>query len=169
MKEDSENEEEDDMKEGEGLRQDGETREEEGRKAAARKGPKMPTTMEQGEHARTHCPYRSWCRHCVQARARSSPHRAGEERKGVEEGVGPAKVPRVAMDYFFMSIADEKAPVKPLIVMADEESGSRYARAVGHKGARGWSGNELASSGHVCPAQGVGARRKSRRRTNRQV
>ena len=47
-------------------------------------------------------------------RARSSPHRAGEERKGVEEGVGPAKVPRVAMDYLFMANADEKASVKPL-------------------------------------------------------
>ena len=105
MKEDSEDDEEEDMKEG--LSQDGETGEEEGRKAVGRKGPKMPTKMEQEEHARTHCPYRSWCRHCVQARARSSPHRAGEERKGAEEGVGPAEVPRVAMGYFFMSKADE--------------------------------------------------------------
>ena len=85
-------------KEKEGLSQDGETEDAEGRKAVGRTGPKMPTKMEQEEHERTHCPYRSWCKHCVQARARSSPHRAGEEvRKGDEEGVGSAKVPRVAM------------------------------------------------------------------------
>ena len=30
-----------------------------------------------------------------------------------------------------MSKADEKTTVNPLLVMADEESGSRYARAVG--------------------------------------
>ena len=106
----------------------------EGRKAVGRKGPKMPTSMEQEEHARTHCPYRSWCRHCVQARARSSPHKAGDERKGAEGGGESQKVPRVAMDYFVMSKADEKASENPLIVMTDEESGSRYARAVGQKG-----------------------------------
>ena len=73
-------------KEKEGLSQDGETEETEGRKSVGRTGPKMPTKMEQEEHERTHCPYRSWCKHCVQARARSSPHRAGEEvRKGAEE------------------------------------------------------------------------------------
>ena len=89
--------------------------------------------MEQEEHAMTHCPYRSWCRHCVQARARSSPHRAGGERKGAEEGVGPEKAPGVPMDYF-MSKTDEKASVNPRIVMADEDSGSRYARAVADPG-----------------------------------
>ena len=122
MKGDSEKDEEEKGKEG--LSQDGERAEEEGIKAVGRAGPTMPTKMEQEEHAQTHCPYRSRCRHCVQARARSSPHRAGEgARKGSEEGVGQAKVPRVAMDYFFMSKADETTSVNPLLVMADEESG----------------------------------------------
>ena len=48
--------------------------------------------------------------------------------------MGQAKAPRVAIDYFFMSKADEQTSVNPLIVMADEEPGSRYARAVGQKG-----------------------------------
>ena len=38
------------------------------------------------------------------------------------------------MDYFSMSKAAEKASEIPLIVMTEEESGSRYARAVGQKG-----------------------------------
>ena len=38
------------------------------------------------------------------------------------------------MDYFFMSQADEKAQDNPMIVMVDEGTGQKYARAVGHKG-----------------------------------
>ena len=44
----------------EGLCQSGETEagtEEEGRRSVGRKGPKMPTKIEQEEHARTPCPY----------------------------------------------------------------------------------------------------------------
>ena len=118
--EDPEKDEDESMTGSEGLSQDGETGEDEGRKAVGRKGPKMPTNREQEEHARTHCPYRSWCRHCVQARARSSPHRAEDERNGAEGGRESEKVPRVAMDYFFMSKADEKASENLSIVMADE-------------------------------------------------
>ena len=38
------------------------------------------------------------------------------------------------MDYFFMRRVDEEASKKPLLVIADERSGLRYARAVGIKG-----------------------------------
>ena len=38
------------------------------------------------------------------------------------------------MDYFFMSREDEEVAKNPLLVIADERSGSRYARAVGIKG-----------------------------------
>ena len=38
------------------------------------------------------------------------------------------------MDYFFMSQEDEDAMSNPLIVMVDEATGDKYARAVGHKG-----------------------------------
>ena len=44
------------------------------------------------------------------------------------------KVPRVAMDYFPISKADETASQNLLMVMTDEESGSRSARAVAQKG-----------------------------------
>lgn len=62
--------------------------------------------------------------------------RTGHEmtEKGDEEGMGAGKVPRVAMDYFFCPRPNGKASENPLLVMADEESGSRYARAVGQKG-----------------------------------
>ena len=38
------------------------------------------------------------------------------------------------MDYFFMSREDEGASKNPLLVVADERTGSQYVRAVGVKG-----------------------------------
>ena len=43
-------------------------------------------------------------------------------------------MPRISMDYFFMSKEGEKAHENLLIVMFDEETGEKYARAVGQKG-----------------------------------
>ena len=41
--------------------------EDSGEAAAARKvrEPRMPSDRERREHEATHCPYRSWCEHCV--------------------------------------------------------------------------------------------------------
>ena len=82
---------------------------------------------EREDHERTHTPYRPWCRYCVQGRGRADHHRKAKE-KGISE------VPRISMDCFFMSKEDEKAHENPLIVMIDEETGEKYARAVGQKG-----------------------------------
>ena len=38
------------------------------------------------------------------------------------------------MDYFFMNKRDEKATENPCLVIVNEESNERYARAVGQKG-----------------------------------
>ena len=56
-------------------------------------------------------------------------HRKETETEGKE-----SKVPRVSMDYFFMIKEDEKALKNPMIAMIDEETGEKYARAVGQKG-----------------------------------
>ena len=68
---------------------------------------------------RTHTPYRAWCRHCVRARGRNAPHRTRTEEQRERQ------VPKVSMNYFFMSQADEKADKNPLIVMMDESTGER--------------------------------------------
>ena len=39
-------------------------------------------------------------------------------------------VPRVIMDYFFLSPKDSKASDCPKLVMVDEQMGDKYARAV---------------------------------------
>ena len=101
---------------------------EEGRVAKGVKAPQRVSTEEREEHERTHTPFRAWCRHCVRGRAKNMPHRT---KQGKEEG---DEAPRVSMDYFFMSEADETACENPLFVMIDEETGDKYARAVGQKG-----------------------------------
>ena len=43
-------------------------------------------------------------------------------------------IPRISMDYFYMSKKDEDAKEFPLIVAVDEETGDKFARATGKKG-----------------------------------
>ena len=83
---------------------------------------------ERDQHELTHTPYRAWCRHCVRGRGRNTPHR---RRDPTEE---EATTPRVSMDYLFVSSKDEAACANPVIVMIDESTGEKYARAVGQKG-----------------------------------
>ena len=64
------------------------------------------------------------------SRARNSHH----GRKVKDDELEEVKVPRVHLDYFFMSKGDEAASTNPLLVMEDERSGSRFARATGCKG-----------------------------------
>ena len=79
-------------------------------------------------HEVTHTPYRAWCQYCVKARGRNMPHKTREEERAQET------VPRMVMDYFFMSKADERASENPMLVVVDEATGEKYARAVGSKG-----------------------------------
>ena len=44
-----------------------------------------PTLAEREEHERTHIPYRSWCRHCVAARATNPAHRGRKFANAVED------------------------------------------------------------------------------------
>ena len=98
--------------------------------ARSRKSPKDPTKKEKEEHELTHMSFRSWCEDCAESRARNAHHR----KKSAPDPVEEVKVARVHMNYFFMSREDESASSNPLFVMADERSGTRYARAVGKKG-----------------------------------
>ena len=91
-----------------------------------------PTEEEREQHEILHCPFRSWCKHCVRGRGMNSQHKKKIARKEEEENSN--EVPRVSMDYFFMSKADEEAKDNPIIVMVDEQTGEKYSRAAGKKG-----------------------------------
>ena len=55
--------------------------------------PGAPRKQDRAVHNVTHCPYRSWCKHCVRGRATGAQHRSivGEEKE--------SQVARVIMDY----------------------------------------------------------------------
>ena len=44
------------------------------------------------------------------------------------------KVPRISIDYFYMSQKDQDAKTNPVIVAINEATGDKYARAAGQKG-----------------------------------
>ena len=87
---------------------------EEGRTPVRMATPCRPSKQEREEHDLTHTPFRAWCKYCVMGRARMNQHRRklerGEETTEEEER---GKVPRMDMDYFFMSQEDEKAGENP--------------------------------------------------------
>ena len=92
------------------------------------RAPYRVSREEREQHELTHIPYRAWCPYCVRGRGRNSPHCSRSEE------LKRSGVPRISLDYFFMSTKDEVAHENPLIVMLDEATGERYARAVGRKG-----------------------------------
>ena len=120
----------------EGLGQDGlrlDPQHNQKSESSVKMNPKVykPTKAEIEEHEVHHCPFKAWCRHCVKGRATNRQHRQ-HKLEDKDENLVP--VPRVSMDYFFMSRKDEEAKNNPLIVMVDEKTGERYARAVSKKG-----------------------------------
>lgn len=100
----------------------------EGRTPVALRAPHRVSREERDVHELTHTPFRAWCPYCVRARGRNTPHtrRSDEMKRG--------GVPNIAVDYFYMSTADQAASENPVIVMVDEVIGEKYARAVGRKG-----------------------------------
>ena len=42
--------------------------------------------------------------------------------------------PRICMDYFYMNERDRQEGANPLVIVTDEDTGDKYARAVGRKG-----------------------------------
>ena len=124
---------------------------EEGRRAKGMTAPMKMSDKEREEHELTHTPFRAWCPYCVRARGRNTGHL---KNQGINKDKSN-EVPRMSMDYFFMSQEDEKASANPIMVMVDERTGEKYARAVGTK-AKG-PGHGVAHQGHVERVEGVGA------------
>jgi len=121
--------------EGSGI--DGEEGSEVGEEARApkvRRAPKGPTQLEREQHEATHLPFRDWCAHCVRGVGEKTPHR----RKGLQaDDEEDAKIPRMVLNYHFMSTRDAENGKNPVLAMKDESTGNRYMRAVGHKGVDG--------------------------------
>ena len=66
--------------------------EEEAQAPLAVKAPRLAGAKEIEEHNLTHCPFRSWCPHCVKGRAKDDAHRVMQGDLAESDGV------RMSMD-----------------------------------------------------------------------
>ena len=57
--------------------------------------PELPSQSEIDDHNVDHCPYRSWCRHCVEGRARELAHKLQDQSS--------RKIAAVSFDYLFIT------------------------------------------------------------------
>ena len=105
---------------------------EEGRKPKQAKSHPRVSKEEREEHECTHCPFRIGCRYCVEGRSHKLMHKSKKESGDTLDAI-----PRISMDYFYMSQKDEKAKEHPMIVAVDESTGDKFARATGQKGVEG--------------------------------
>ena len=67
--------------------------------------PERPSRPEREKHELTHIPYRSWCEHCVKARARGRAHRRRNQELKKQE---LEKVTRIYLDFYYNGIAEEE-------------------------------------------------------------
>ena len=103
---------------------------EQARKPCVKRAPRASTKQEGEEHDATgHAQSQAWCKYCVRGRGRSCPRMTTQDNAG-----GEGTVPKVSMDYFYMSKEEERAMANPFITMLDESSGEKFARATGQKG-----------------------------------
>ena len=77
---------------------------EKARKPNVRKAPRTPTQQEREEHNATHAEFKEWCKCGVLGAGRQTPHMVSRDN---EKGDGV--VPKVSMDYFYMSTEEERA------------------------------------------------------------
>ena len=101
---------------------------EEGRRPVMAPTPQRVSKQEREEHNLTHCPFRAWCRHCVRGRGQSQ----GHHKVPSDEAI--TKVPRISMDYHFMSKEDERVDNDPVFTMVNAETNDKYSRVCGRKG-----------------------------------
>ena len=57
--------------------------------------PELPSQSEIDDHNVDHCPYRSWCPHCVEGRAREMAHKLQDP--------GARKIATISFDYLFVT------------------------------------------------------------------
>ena len=91
----------------------------------------MPTLKGRQEHERTHLPYRSWCRHCVAARACNPAHRGRRFPTAIEED---KDTKQVSCDCCFMRDQPGMEPAK-ILVSKDRATHMVSAHVVPLKGA----------------------------------
>ena len=124
--------------------------------------PRQPTEAERREHEKVHCPYRSWCEHCVRGQG-SEYHHSSVVGTNAEEGV-----PRVILDYCFFTkdasrVANDHGESvdadtsRTALVMKETLCGSVWAYALKSKsvGEDPWVADQLADDMRTVGKEGT--------------
>ena len=91
-----------------------------------------PLTEEWINHQLTHTPFRAWCPICVQAKAKSLPHRKSRSN---DRGF-----PVIGLDYMFMTPKPSgEHLVYPILVIKDSKSGGIWTIPTSRKGITGFN------------------------------
>ena len=124
--------------------------EEEAQVPLAVKAPRLPSAREIEEHNLTHCPFRSWCPHCIKGQAKDDAHRV------MQGDLAESDVVRVSMDYCFLTEGVSSEAIEhvesvsatismTVLVMVETLCRSVWAYAVGQKGtADAWVAEQIA-------------------------
>ena len=103
----------------EGVEPEGDVEGETGeRKVRKMQDPKMPTKAAIEEHALTHLPFRSWCRHCVRGRGKELPHQQTKDKP---------EMPELHVDLCFLG--EEADPGNTVTVLVARERVTRMTLA----------------------------------------
>ena len=113
--------------------------------------PYVPTLADRKAHESTHCPFRSWCIHCVRGQAAEYPHRT------VSGEAAESEVPRVSMDYCYFKEdvrkmanehveSEEAATSLTALAMKETQFGSVWAYALRSKSVaeEAWLADQIA-------------------------
>ena len=85
--------------------------------------PAEPTPHERALHELTHIPYRTWCSHCVRAKAKQNASHTIVD-----------KAPVIQLDYCFMQTAEETGTRVTVLTAIDIQTGMPMATVVTQKG-----------------------------------
>ena len=113
-----------------------EDKEEKNIRSRIRPAPEEPSEQEREEHEMTHLPYQAWCPHCVAGKAPNEAHRKQEteENKMIDEG----KVPRIGIDFWFMSDEEDEKGQNPIVIMVDKQTKCHVSYPVVSKSVSDW-------------------------------
>ena len=89
--------------------------------------PRLPSEKERREHSLTHCPARSWCEHCTRGQGAEYGHST------VVGSAAEEQVPRVIIDYCFLTQADDGEESLTALVMKETMCGSVWAYSLRSK------------------------------------
>ena len=110
--------------------EDGGESAEDGQPAKAIRSPHEPAKEAVDEHEFTHVAFRSWCVHCLNDKARNSPHKASTHKEEDKESTATT----VSMDYTY--IAEKSSDAKE---SATNSYGYMRSKIQVHHGALGES------------------------------